>query len=142
MRPELLAIQAKTGRAAGEILPCPSACQILFDKQNTPPRAEGCQAVEKPLESSRGPEALSNNNRPRRVNGGDGRIFTTEKSIFQSKNRFLAVFAAGIRRIQPKTGEGGRGGGDTPLSIRLSKLFDKQNTPPRAEGCFAVCAVQ
>ena len=38
-------------------------------------------------------------------------IFLPENPIFQKKNRFLADFTAGIRRIQVKSGRGGRGGG-------------------------------
>ena len=44
-----------------------------------------------------------------------------ENSIFQSKNRFFAVFAAGIRRIQAKTGEGGREA-ENPLGFQVSPL--------------------
>ena len=69
------------------------------------------QAVEKPLESARRPEPSRTTIVPGGLNGGDGGIFAAEKSIFRSNNRFLAVFVTGIRRIQAKTGEGGRGGG-------------------------------
>ena len=79
------------------------------------------QAVEKPLESSRGPEPSRTTIVPGGVNGGDGRIFAAENSIFQSKNRFFAVFAAGIRRIQAKTGEGGREA-ENPLGFQVSPL--------------------
>ena len=82
------------------------------------------QAVEKPLESSRGPEPSRTTIVPGGVNGGDGRVFAVENSIFQSKNRFFAVFAAGIRRIQAKTGEGGRGGGACfPVHPLVKNLF-------------------
>ena len=81
------------------------------------------QTVEKPLESSRGPEPSRTTIVPGGVNGGDGRVFAVENSIFQSKNRFFAVFAAGIRRIQAKTGAGGRGGGACFPVHRLVKAI-------------------
>ena len=58
-------------------------------------RIPSFQTVEKPRKSSRGPK-------PSRipivlggVYGEDGRIFASENPIFQSKNRFFAVFAPG-----------------------------------------------
>ena len=78
----------------------------------------GGQTVEKPPESSRGPEPSRTTIVPGGVNGGDGRVF--------------AVFAAGIRRIQAKTGEGGRGGGACfPVHQLVKRLFDKRN--PRSK---------
>ena len=91
------------------------------DKLSGTPARSGGQAVEKPLESSRGPEPSRTTIVPGGVNGGDGRIFAAENSIFQSKNRFFAVFAAGIRRIQAKTGEGGREA-ENPLGFQVSPL--------------------
>jgi len=38
-------------------------------------------------------------------------IFLAENPIFQKKNRFLADFTAGSRRLQVKSGRGGCGGG-------------------------------
>ena len=70
-------------------------------------KALSIQVVEKPLESSRGPEPSRTTIVPGGVNGGDGR-----------------VFAAGIRRIQAKTGEGGRGGGACfPVHPLVKNLF-------------------
>ena len=69
------------------------------------------QTVEKPLEEHERAEALSNSNRPRRRVRRGQDDYCVGKSHFQSKNRFLAVFAAGIRRIHAKTGEAGNGGG-------------------------------
>ena len=53
------------------------------------------QTVEKPLESSRGPKPSRISIVPSGMYGGHGRIFAAENPIFQSKNRFLAVFAPG-----------------------------------------------
>ena len=77
----------------------------------------------KPLESSREPEPSRTTIVRVGVNGGDGRIFATEKSIFQSRNRFLAVFATGIRRILAKQEREAVAGEPASPSIRLSKGF-------------------
>ena len=53
------------------------------------------QAVKKPTESSRGPRPSRFLIVPGGVYGGCGAIFAAENPIFQSKNRFLAVFAPG-----------------------------------------------
>ena len=54
-----------------------------------------CQTVENPSESSRGPKPSRISIVPSGMYGGHGRIFAAENPIFQSKNRFLAVFAPG-----------------------------------------------
>ena len=51
--------------------------------------------TQKPLESSRGPKPSRISIVPSGMYGGYGRIFAAENPIFQSKNRFLAVFAPG-----------------------------------------------
>ena len=61
------------------------------------------QTVKKPWESARGgtkrapcgTEPFRASIVPGGVYGGDGAIFAEENPIFQSKNRFLAVFAPG-----------------------------------------------
>ena len=79
------------------------------------------QTVKKPRKSSRGPKPSRIPIDPGGVYGGVGRIFASENPIFQSKNRFSAVFAAGIRRIQAKTGGGGREA-ENPLGFQVSPL--------------------
>ena len=82
------------------------------------------QAVEKPWESSRGPKSSRASIVPGGVYGGDGAIFVAGNLISQSKNRFFADFAAGIRRIQAKSGEGGSGGGACfPVHQLVKNLF-------------------
>ena len=49
----------------------------------------------KPSESSRGPKPSRIPIVPGGMYGGGGTIFASENPIFQSKNRFLAVFAPG-----------------------------------------------
>jgi len=58
---------------------------------------------------------LSNSNRGRR------RVRQPRALFFPRKNRCLADFAAGIRRISAKSGEDGRGGALASLSASLSK---------------------
>ena len=48
-----------------------------------------------PEESVRGSKLICTEIVPGGVNGGDGRIFASGNSIFQSKNRILAVSAPG-----------------------------------------------
>ena len=55
----------------------------------------GSQTVPNALESSRGPQPSRITIAPGGVYGGRGRIFAAENPIFQSKNRYLAVFAPG-----------------------------------------------
>ena len=68
--------------------------KVWLEKQ---PRSKerDCQAVKKTTESSRGPKPSRFLIVPGGVYGGCGAIFAAENPIFQSKNRFLAVFAPG-----------------------------------------------
>ena len=54
---------------------------------------EPVQTVKTPWESARGPKPFRAPIVPGGVYGGDWAIFAAENPIFQSKNRFLAVFA-------------------------------------------------
>ena len=58
-------------------------------------RAAAFQAVKKPTESSRGPKPSRISIESGGVYGGCGAIFAAENPIFQSKNRYFAVFAPG-----------------------------------------------
>ncbi|MDY2792793.1 MAG: hypothetical protein SOT76_08645, partial [Eubacteriales bacterium] len=53
------------------------------------------QTVEKPRRAREGRNPLELSIAPSGVYGGHGSIFAPENLIFQSKNRFLAVFAPG-----------------------------------------------
>jgi len=64
-------------------------------------------------------------------------IFLSENPIFQKKNRFLADFTAGIRRIQVKSGRGGRGGGAcSPVHQTVKGVYfpSIHLTPPPKSG--------
>ena len=57
-------------------------------------------------------------------------IFLSENPIFQKKNRFLADFTTGIRRIQVKSGSGGRGGGAcSPVHPSVKNPFLTEGGP-------------
>ena len=89
----------KRGAVEGESLLRPTARETVKGPLSRP-----FQTVENP-----GPSRTTIV--PGGLNGGAGRTFAAENTMIQSKNRILAGFAAGIRRIQAKPGEGGRGGG-------------------------------
>ena len=55
----------------------------------------GGQTVENPRRAREGRNPLELSIAPSGVYGGHGTIFAPENPIFQSKNRFLAVFAPG-----------------------------------------------
>ncbi|MBQ2990321.1 MAG: hypothetical protein IJD60_03405, partial [Clostridia bacterium] len=57
------------------------------------------------------------------VYGATASILMEGNPISRKKNRFLADFTAGIRRIQVKSVGGGCGGGKVPPSTSLSKYF-------------------
>ena len=81
-------------------------------------------------ESSRGPRPARIIIVPSGVHGGRGAIFSEENLIFRRENRFIADFATGIRRIQAKSGRGGRGGGACSLGHkRVKNYFDTLSRP-------------
>ena len=67
-------------------------------------------------------------------------IFLSENPIFQKKNRFLADFTTGIRRIQVKSGRGGRGGGACSLVHQpVKEIFDRLKRAAKAALSFMAC---
>ena len=85
------------------------------------------QTVKKPMGELERAAARSNYHRAqRRVRWARG-DFSEENLIFRRENRFIADFATGIRRIQAKSGRGGRGGGACSLGHkRVKNYFDTQ----------------
>ena len=69
---------------------------MLQNAHKRPLDESGPQAVKKTTESSRGPKLSRFLIVPGGVYGGCGAIFAAENPIFQSKNRYLADFAAGV----------------------------------------------
>ena len=53
------------------------------------------QAVQKAMESWRGPQPSRTTIAPGGVYGGRGRMFAAENSIFQSKHPYIAIFVPG-----------------------------------------------
>ena len=76
----------------------------------------------KPQESARGPKPFRTSIVPGGVYAGGGR-FLRRKTLFQSKNRFLAVSAPGNLWISAETGGGGSGGGVCSPVHQLVKAF-------------------
>ena len=63
--------------------------------KKTAVHVDRCRLSKNPWKSSRGPQPSRIPIVPGGVYGGDGTIFASENPIFQSKNRFSAVFAPG-----------------------------------------------
>ena len=102
---------------------CFNASETLGAHRSLPQRA-GSSICRKSQGSSRGLRPSRALIVPSGVYGGHGAIFAAENLIFQSKNRFFAVFAPENPKDFSKTGEGGSGGGACfPVHHACQNLF-------------------
>ena len=88
-----------------------------------------------PWESSRGPQPSRITIVASGVYGGHGAIFSEENPIFRRKNRFLADFAAGTRRVPAKSVKGVVAAGEVgPPPPACQKHFFDKLRPLRKRG--------